>query len=111
MKDDKFLVDEQSLRPFRGRAVCVITNDDIRHTGVLTGCGPKSLVLNGERSARPAKKTRKTKRKVDVSAVTNEQSGFEELPYWGQLSIDPPTLLDMSKSTISLSRIKAVFPL
>jgi len=111
MMDDEFHVDVKSLRPFYGRPVCVITNDDIRHTGILTGCGPRALVLNGERSTRPAKRSRKSKRKVDVSAAFNEENGYKELPYWGLLSIDPPMLLDTSKSTISLSRVKAVFPL
>jgi hypothetical protein len=61
MLDSKFTTDEMSLRPLCGRTVYIIMNDETRYMGILASCGQSSITLNGEgeRSLRPAKRTRK----------------------------------------------------
>ncbi|RED57259.1 hypothetical protein [Cohnella lupini] len=118
MPNSVFYFNEDSLRPLFGRAVCVVLNDETRHTGILTSCGPSSIVLNGdrleraeiaERSLRPVKRSRKSKLHADVSAIKLE----EQTPtaYWGTLSIGPAIDVCKDKAVIPLSPVRAVFPL
>lgn len=105
--DSMFPIDEESLRPLFGRAVCVIMNDETRHTGILTACGPSSIVLNGERTGRPVKRDRKSKLKADISMMQQE----EQLPssaYWGALSLGPAMEVSTVKAVIPLAPVKAV---
>ncbi|OXS54003.1 hypothetical protein B1A99_27600 [Cohnella sp. CIP 111063] len=111
MFDDDYSVDEYSLRPLYGRAVCVVTYDDARHTGVLTSCGTSTLVLNGERTARPVKRGRKSKQHVEISASEYEEPIDSEPAYWGKMGLEPPMEINSSKSVISLARVKAVWPI
>ncbi|RED64359.1 hypothetical protein [Cohnella phaseoli] len=111
MYDDDYSVDEYSLRPFFGRTVCVVTYDDARHTGVLTSCGSSTLVLNGERSARPVKRGRKSKIQAEISASEQETPYVSEPLYWGKMGLEPPLQINSSKSVISLEHVKAVWPI
>jgi hypothetical protein len=109
--DVSFPLDEWSLKPLFGQAVCVITMDDARHTGILTSCGATTLVLNGERTARPVKRSRKSKRIAEISSAEQETSGCEEPTYWGNMSLVPPMKPSAANSVFSLSQVKAVLPL
>ncbi|RKP56085.1 hypothetical protein D7Z26_05385 [Cohnella endophytica] len=111
--NSEYGIDEGSLRPLFGRPVCVILEDDTRHTGILTSCGPSSIVLNGESAARPGKRARKSKVKGKVAA-----SSFEEQTspaacssYWGTLDFGPPMEISSVKTVIPLAPVRAVFAL
>jgi hypothetical protein len=110
MFDSMFKADEQSLLPLRGRAVCVVMNDETRYTGILTSCGPTSIVLNGERSQRPAKRTRKAKIQTEEKMIVGDQQNVSSA-YWGTLSIGPSMELNTAKAVIPLSPIRAVIVL
>lgn len=103
-----FPVNEKSLRPLFGQAVCVVLNDDTQYTGILTSCGPSSIVLNGERSMRPVERKRKSKVKADVSTVKQEEQP-ESSAYWGKLSLGPAMEVSTVKAVIPLSPVKAVY--
>ncbi|WP_130613611.1 hypothetical protein [Cohnella abietis] len=94
---------EQSLRPLLGRAVCVIMNDKTRYTGVLAFCESSSIVLNGERSQRPVKRSRKAHIHSDEQ-VSVEQQHYPTSAYWGILSLGPT----LSANSVS---VKAVIPI
>ncbi len=111
MFEDDHEVDEYSLRPLFGRPVCVITYDDARHTGILTSCGASTLVLNGERTARPVRKGRKSRIQAEISASELEEPEATEPVYWGRMGLEPPMEISSSKSVISLGRVKAVWPI
>jgi len=111
MFDDDFSVDEYSLRPLFGRPVCVVTHDLARHTGILTSCGDSTLILNGERTSRPVKRGRKSKPQAGISASEPKESNYAEPSFWGSWSIEPPIEISSSKSVISLSGVKAVWPI
>ncbi|MFC4597146.1 hypothetical protein [Cohnella hongkongensis] len=111
MLEDDDSVDEYSLRPLFGRAVCVVTYDGARHTGVLTSCGASTLVLNGERTNRPVTRRRKSKPQAEISASEQEGPGYSEPAYWGRLELEPPMAVSSAKSVISLARVKAVWPI
>ncbi|XID95855.1 hypothetical protein ACF3MZ_15580 [Paenibacillaceae bacterium WGS1546] len=110
MMDDSFRDYEPSLKRMQGYAVCVITDDDSLHTGILTSYGSSSLVLNGERTARPAKRPRRSKAQAEISAAGHGELDPEPL-YWGKLSLDPPMPLGTEKAVISLNRVRAVWPI
>ncbi|MFC5403000.1 hypothetical protein [Cohnella soli] len=103
-------VNELSLQPLFGQPVCVVLEDDTRHTGILTSCGPSSLVLNGERTSRPVARNRKTK--IKAQEVTEP---YEEIPqpnsYWGTMSLGPVMPVSFEKAVIPLAPIKTVIPL
>ncbi|MFB9277068.1 hypothetical protein [Cohnella cellulosilytica] len=111
MFDEDHEVDEYSLRPLFGRPVCVITHDDARHTGILTSCGASTLVLNGERTARPVKRGRKSKLRAEISASEEEDTEASEPVYWGKMGLEPPMEISLSKTILSLGRVKAVWPI
>jgi hypothetical protein len=107
MFDSMFEADEQSLLPLRGRAVCVIMNDETRYTGILTSCGPTSIVLNGERTQRPVKRTRNLKIQTGEKMIAGDQQNATSA-YWGTLSLGPSMELNTAKAVIPLSPIRAV---
>ncbi len=107
MLDSEFDVNEQSLRPLCGRAVCVIMNDETRYTGILTSCSPSSIVLNGERTLRPAKRARKAKVQAGKNATPEQQQNVTSA-YWGMLSLEPSVQINNAKAVIPLSPIKTV---
>ncbi|TFE19521.1 hypothetical protein [Cohnella luojiensis] len=107
---DSVSFDENSLRPLYGRAVCVIMDDETRYTGILTSCGPSSLVLNGERTRRPVKRSRKSKIKAEVSTTQQEeQTASASSAYWGTLSLGPSMEVSTVKAVLPLAPVKAVF--
>ncbi|WP_239618611.1 hypothetical protein [Cohnella mopanensis] len=107
MMDSSFSFDEDSLQPLCGRAVCVILNDGTRHTGILTSCSPSTIVLNGERTVRPVKRTRKSKAQVDISTIQSEEQS-ESTAYWGVLSAGPLMEVSSVKSVIPLAPVREV---
>lgn len=110
--DFVYSFDENSLRPLYGRAVCVIMDDETRHTGILTSCGPSSIVLNGERTHRPVKRSRKSKIKAEVSTTKQEEpSAPASTAYWGALSFGPALEVSTVKAVLPLAPVKAVFVL
>lgn len=107
--------DESSLQPLIGRAVFVILVDGSRHTGILTSCSPTALVLNGERTARPVNRKRKSKSKLQAEVSTLNE---DELPassavpaYWGNLGISPAIEVSSVKAVIPLYPIREIIPL
>ncbi|WP_256759703.1 hypothetical protein [Cohnella sp. WQ 127256] len=110
--DSLFPINEDSLRPLVGRAVYVIMNDDTRHTGVLTSCSSSSIILNGERTARPVNRSRKSKMKVDINSLELDQRDRDAQPassaYWGALSLEPAKDISTVKAVIPLAPIRAV---
>lgn len=107
--ESEFVFDEKSLRPLVGRPVCVVLDDETRHTGILTSCGPASIVLNGERTARPANRTRKTRVKgeASTSSVQDEELA-PSTSYWGAMSLGPPLKVNKVKAVIPLAPVRAV---
>jgi small nuclear ribonucleoprotein (snRNP)-like protein len=108
MLNTVFNADEQTLRPLCGRAVCVILNDDTRYTGILTSCGPSSIVLNGERTNRPVYRTRKAKIQAEENK-TSTQKKASLSSYWGTLSLSPPIECSTIKAIIPMVPIRAVW--
>jgi len=114
MFEDDYLIDEYALKQLSGRAVCVLTHDDVRHTGILTSCGSSSIVLNGERTARPAKRGRGSKQKAEISASETEEYASPSPSYWGNMGLEPPSGgsgISSSKAVISMGQIRAVWPI
>jgi hypothetical protein len=107
MFDSMFSADEESLRPLYGRAVCVIMNDETRYTGILTSCGPTSIVLNGERSGRPVNRSRKAKVQSEEKTLIGDQQNTTSA-YWGTLNFGPSMELNTAKSVIPISPIRGV---
>ncbi len=120
MLDPVFAINENSLRPLFGKAVCVILNDETRHTGILTSCDPSSIILNGdrkeraeikERSQRPVERSRKSKLQADVSTIKQDDQVPPGSAFWGTLSISPAMDVSKTKAVIPLAPIRAVLPL
>ncbi|MFC5469984.1 hypothetical protein ACFPPD_14715 [Cohnella suwonensis] len=103
-------INEKTLLPLFGRPVCVVLEDDTRHTGILTSCGPSSLELNGERSSRPTVRSRKSK----IKALEIPEP-HEEIPqshsYWGSMSLGPALPIGTEKTVIPLAPVRTVIPL
>lgn len=108
MLDPELYTDEQTLRPLYGRAVCVILNDDTRYTGILTSCGPSSIVLNGERTNRPVNRMRKVKIQAEEDNASLKQQP-SSTSYWGALSLGPPIECSTVKAVIPLAPIRSVW--
>ncbi|QJD84267.1 hypothetical protein [Cohnella herbarum] len=113
--DDSHYFDESALQPLIGRAVFVILVDGTRHTGILTSCSPTALVLNGERTARPVNRKRKSKSKLQAEVSTlneDEQPAFPaSSAYWGNLGISPAIEISPIKAVIPLYPIREIIPL
>jgi small nuclear ribonucleoprotein (snRNP)-like protein len=99
-------VDEETLQPLRGRAVCIILEDGTEFTGILTSCGPKTLVLNGERTQRPGRK-RKARVTTDNASLADNAMP-EASSYWGALGLRPPIERSNVKAVIPLAQIRSV---
>jgi len=110
MYDNEDAIDEYALRQLTGRAVCVLTHDGIRHTGILTSCGSATVVLNGERTSRPSKRTRKPKHQAEINAAEKAEPDSEPA-FWGSLGLEPPLEVSSAKAVISYGQVKAVWPI
>lgn len=120
MLESLFPPQQEQLRPLRGREVCVIMNDGVRHTGILTSCGKSSIVLNGlivNRKSSPDVKAipgrKRSRRPIGRNREANVQSdssvkGKEAASYWGGLSMAPNTEYTSSKIVLPLGTVEAV---
>jgi hypothetical protein len=108
MFDPVFIADKQSLLPLCGRAVCIILHDDTRYTGILTSCGPSSIVLHGERTNRPVNRTRKVKIQAEEGKISL-QDHTSPTAYWGTLCLGPPIEYSTVKAVIPFAQIRAVW--
>jgi hypothetical protein len=106
MLNSYYSVNEKSLRPLYGQAVCITMNDNTRYTGILTSCGASSLTLNGERTHRPANRKRQATIKGDENLA--EQRLQTSSAYWGTLSLEPLFERRTVKAVIPLKPIQAI---